>query len=197
MREAIGGTWLFQIVIFFVLLFTAFMCLSINYSKAFNVKNTIVKAIERSGGVDLTTSAPDNETIQSIVNYLNEISYRTTGKCPRGYKGYNRSGVIDSNNSAFCISKKETNIEIDGATTDDLPDMSYYRIIVFFQLDLPIFNELFNFKVTGDTRKVNTSYSKDGVYKDYKNGKCQEYKNGKKNGRPKSCSNYPSYKIMN
>ena len=51
MREAIGGTWIFQIVIFFILLFTGYMCMSINHSKAFNVKNTIIKEIERAEGV--------------------------------------------------------------------------------------------------------------------------------------------------
>ena len=43
MREAIGGNWLFNIVIFFVILFTGYLCLSINHTKAFNVKDDIVK----------------------------------------------------------------------------------------------------------------------------------------------------------
>ena len=51
MREAIGGTWLFNLVIFFVLLFAGYMCLSINYSKAFNVKDKIINEIERNGGI--------------------------------------------------------------------------------------------------------------------------------------------------
>ncbi len=106
MREAIGGTWIFQIVIFFILLFTGYMCLSINHSKAFNVKNTIVKAIEREEGVNL--SNPDNDpAIEKIVEYLKETSYRTTGRCPEGYTGYNRDGKIDSRNSAFCIAEHE------------------------------------------------------------------------------------------
>ena len=46
MREAIGGTWLFQIVIVFILLFTGFMCLTINRSKAFNVKDQIIQTIQ-------------------------------------------------------------------------------------------------------------------------------------------------------
>ena len=47
MREAIGGTWLFNLVIFFVLLFAGYMCLSINYSKAFGVKDKIINELER------------------------------------------------------------------------------------------------------------------------------------------------------
>ena len=54
MREAIGGTWLFQIVIVFILLFTGYMCLSINHSKAYNVKSEILEIIERYNGIDLS-----------------------------------------------------------------------------------------------------------------------------------------------
>lgn len=150
MREAIGGTWIFQIVIFFVLLFTGYMCLTINHTKAFNVKNTIIKEIERKEGVDL--SSPDSdEAIKKIVTYLKSASYRTTGKCPDGYMGYNRDGHIDSRNSAFCLKKQNVH------SASDMPDMSYYRVIVFYQLDLPIFRSVFNFKVSGDTKIISRS----------------------------------------
>lgn len=150
MREAIGGTWIFQIVVFFVLLFTGFMCLSINHSKAFNVKNTIIKSIEREEGVDLNNPNSD-PAIQKIVEYLKDTSYRTTGSCPDGYTGYNRDGNIDSRNSAFCIAKQ---IARSGS---ELPDMSYYRVVVFYQLDLPIFRSVFNFRVSGDTKILSHS----------------------------------------
>ena len=47
MKEAIGGSWLMQIVIFFVLLFAAFLCFAINYTRAFKVKNELIKTIQR------------------------------------------------------------------------------------------------------------------------------------------------------
>jgi hypothetical protein len=150
MREAIGGTWLFQIVILFVLLFTGYMCLTINHSKAFNVKNEIINAIEREGGCDLDSDK--DAAIQNIIEYLSEVSYRTTGSCPDGYTGYNHNGEQDSNNSAFCIKKVNTAVN-----EAEFPDMSYYRVVVFYQLDLPIFNSVFNFKVSGDTKLLNTS----------------------------------------
>ena len=46
MKEAIGGVSLFQIVILFLLLFTGVMCLTINHSKAFGVKDEIINIIE-------------------------------------------------------------------------------------------------------------------------------------------------------
>lgn len=161
MREAIGGTWIFQIVIFFILLFTGYMCLSINHSKAFNVKNTIVKAIEREEGVDLKN--PENDpAIQRIVEYLKQTSYRTTGSCPEDvrdatgkvithYYGFNREGKLDSRNPAFCIAEQSVR------KSSDMPIMNYYRIKVFYQLDLPIFRSLFGFQVSGDTKIMSRS----------------------------------------
>ncbi len=150
MREAIGGTWIFQIVIFFILLFTGYMCLSINHSKAFNVKNAIIKSIEREEGINL--SNPENDkSIERIVEYLKETSYRTTGNCPEGFTGYNRDGRIDSRNSAFCL--KEESVSMNS----EMPNMNYYRVVVFYQLDLPIFNDIFSFRVSGDTKVISHS----------------------------------------
>ena len=145
MREAIGGTWLFQIVIAIILIFTGYLCLSINHSKAFNVKNSIINAIEIEGGANLNNPEHD-PAILKIVDNIRNVAYRTTGSCPKDYIGFNRDGKIDSRASAFCIKKEKTR------DYPDLPNMYYYRIIVFYQLDLPIFNDAFNFTVKGDTK---------------------------------------------
>ena len=52
MREAIGGTWLLTIVLVFIVLFSSFLALSINYSKAFKVKNGIVKEVNSLYSID-------------------------------------------------------------------------------------------------------------------------------------------------
>ena len=139
---------MFQLVIMFILLLTGYICLSINHSKAFNVKNMIVKEVERQEGVDLANPGSD-EAVKNIVSYLQKVSYRTTGKCPDGYTGFNRDGAISSTNSAFCIAE-----QVARTSTIELPTMSYYRVVVFYQLDLPIFRSMFEFQVTGDTKII-------------------------------------------
>ncbi len=147
MREAIGGTWLFQIVITIILIFTGYLCLSINHSKAFNVKNSIINAIEIEEKVDLRNPESD-PAIRKIVDTIRKISYRTTGTCPSGYQGFNRDGKIDSRASAFCIKAERS------FSSSEFPDMYYYRIVVFYQLDLPVFNNLFKFQIKGDTKSM-------------------------------------------
>ena len=148
MKEAIGGTWLFQIVIVFILMFAGYMCLSINHSKAFGIKSEIIESLTRHAGVDK----------KEIKEILHKASYRTKGSCDRvksndseKWEGYNREGERDDNNATFCIRKIAIN-------TNNY-NMFYYQVRVFYQLDLPIFNSLFSFTVKGDTTLLTNSNS--------------------------------------
>ena len=51
MRQAIGTTWVMQLVIIFMLIFVAFLALTINYTKAFKIKNELITFIEKNEGV--------------------------------------------------------------------------------------------------------------------------------------------------
>ena len=88
MRESIGGTWLFMIVIFFIVLFTGYLCMSINQSKAFAVKNSIIRIIERHGINNMTVADLANDGAGNENSFKNEISrelatvgYRSTISC--------------------------------------------------------------------------------------------------------------------
>jgi len=160
MREAIGGTWLFQIVIVFIMLFTGFMCLTINRSKAFAVKDQIIQAIQSHNGIDLTTgySEETEDAMYDIVKYIEDKAYRNTGAVPEDLENYycfSKDGRQEDRKPVFCIapiSVKEETCPTGAECFDELPNMVYYRVVVFFQLDLPIFQNLFNFRVVGDTK---------------------------------------------
>lgn len=51
MREALGGTLLTYIVLFFLAVYIAFMAIVINYAKVYKMKNEVVSYIENSEGV--------------------------------------------------------------------------------------------------------------------------------------------------
>ncbi len=155
MKEAIGGISLFNIVIVFVVIFTGYISLSINYSKAYNVKNELLNIIKNQGGL-CTTNDPTSGDIcknftEQIKDYFQEESYRSTGNCDDGWVGFSRAGEFmgeSAKNAAFCI--KGVNV----SANSELPNALYYQVKIFYQLDLPVFNRLFEFSVSGETSRI-------------------------------------------
>ena len=155
MKEAVGGFSLFNIVIVFVLLFAGYISMSINYSKAYNVKNEILNIIRNQGGI-CTSTTPDSNNCYNfsvqIADYFSEANYRSTGTCnsseDNGWVGYNREGQVDNTNSAFCIKAIKAN------SNSELPNALYYQVKVFYQLDLPIISSIFEFSIYGETGRI-------------------------------------------
>lgn len=171
MKEAISGISLFQIVVVFLLLFTGVMCMTINHSKAFGVKDEIINIIETEVLASYGTTQSyeiNSDTISGIVDLLNQAGYRITGRCPEGdWIGYDRNGNEVMNNTAsFCIRAidvgeayhRDIEEKCKGGkctpTTGDLPSMVYYDIALFYQLDVPVIKDAFNLKLYGSTKTL-------------------------------------------
>ena len=172
MREAIGGSWLFGLVITFIVFFASFLAISINYAKAFNVKNNVV---------DLITKYEGNNPCarEHIASYLTTTGYLVTGTCPiKGndeagvenkfeYIGYNLKGekVSSGEKAYFCISHDENGND-NVALYGEKLKKTYYRVIVFFKIDLPAFGNITNFRIKGETESI--YYPTEYIY----NGTC-------------------------
>ena len=165
MKEALSVTTIFQIVILFILLFTAIMALTINNSNAFGMKDEIISYIEANNGNYLNEdkSGLNEEIVEKLAN----ASYRTTGKCANeeGTKGYSRTGeeLTSNENASICIKTIDATDEVDKFLYDELDGMvatsdfvkgTYYQITVFFQLDLPVVKQIYNFQSKGETKII-------------------------------------------
>ncbi len=141
MREAIGGTWIFGIVVTFIVLFSSYLAISVNYSKAFRVKNEIVSLIEKYEGHNDTSA-------EKIEDYLNSVGYGIYSNCPTGTKGE----IVKNGKFKYCWQR------IDDNTSSIVSlNRAYYNVRVFFKLDLPVIGNLFTFPVTGETKPVYSS----------------------------------------
>ena len=83
MREAIGATWIFGIVIAFIVLFTGYLAFSVNYAKAFTIKDQIVDILEKySGpGVRSSSSSYSGPVLVEINDSMKNIRYSSKGSC--------------------------------------------------------------------------------------------------------------------
>ena len=155
MREAIGGTWLFGLVITFIVFFASFLAVSINYSKAFHVKNNVVDLISKYEGNNCSAR-------KKISEYLKTSGALVTGKCPSlednksEYIGYNLAGenVGTGKDAYYCIAVDETD-------SNSNMNKKFYRVIVFYKIDLPVLGNIATFKIKGETETI--IYPKDDI----------------------------------
>lgn len=76
MREAIGGTQLFYLVLIFLTIYILFMAGVINYGRAFRQKNSIINMIEQNEGMTAMGSAADTSaSTKTLYGYAREIGY--------------------------------------------------------------------------------------------------------------------------
>lgn len=150
MREAIGGTWLTQLIILFMLIFVAFLALSLNYTKAFKVKNELLSIIEKREGL---TSGPEG-SIEIINNYLKANNYRVTKSCEQGsygvsdLNGYSAELVTgNAKKYYYCVSKIK-------APSTNNEGKVFYKVNIFFYFNLPVLGDIFRFDVNGATGDV-------------------------------------------
>lgn len=147
MREAIGGSWLLGIVLTFIVLFAGFLAVSINYSRAFTVKNEILSYIERNEGYsttsDLTYNCAGSSTQCQIQKYLKKVNYTISEdiKCPDVYE--DRAGnPTYTKSGGYCIKRTCT------------AGGSYYTVTTFVRIELPILWNAFTVPVTGQTMNI-------------------------------------------
>lgn len=138
MRETIGTTWTFQLMIVFILIFACFLSLVISYSKAYAIKNESLSIIEKYEGVRDTSA-------EIINNFLKENSYRTKGNCPDGWIGAeNLEGTYQlvSSGQQYYYCFQEVPSQKNGI---------YYNIRFFYKFNLPIIGDITTFRIDGST----------------------------------------------
>lgn len=141
MRQSIGGTWLLQLMILFILLFVGFIVLTLNYSRTIKLKNEMVSIVEKYEGLN-------SNSIKLVNNYLRTNNYTTTGQCDTSSGVY---GSLSLENNSLEETKENTNYyycikKYKGANTSN-----YYQITVFYKFNLPVVGSISRFAIKGTT----------------------------------------------
>ena len=152
MRESFGAAGIFIIVVTFIILFTAYLSVSVNYAKAFKIKNHIISIIEENNVY--------NDSVEDqIKNYLIAQRYSAHGEtsAPEGWEFKGCIGQMPTNDRD-CMT---TIFKVKSAYKSDLAKdpicdgtRTYYKVVTYFNFVLPILNINFPFKVAGDTGTI-------------------------------------------
>jgi hypothetical protein len=144
MRETIGSTWIFMLIISFTLIFAGFLVLALSYSKVYKMKNELTSIIEKYEGL-----TPESEQI--INDYLTNSNYRTTGYCKVGSYASDTLMTIskvtdDKKQYYYCI---DTRLNKQGKTV--------FTVTMFYDFNLPIFGQLMKYNIKGETYGIKNS----------------------------------------
>ena len=141
MRESIGSTWLFMLIITFTLIFSGFLVLTLSYSKVYKMKNEITTMIEKYEGLSA-------DSVQIINDYLSNSNYRTKGRCNVGAYASNdltSIEIVDNEKTDYyyCI---ESRVNRQGKTI--------FTVTLFYDFNLPIFGQLTKYQIKGETYSI-------------------------------------------
>ena len=153
MRESIGSTWTFAIIMIFTLIFSGFLVLALAYSKAYKLKNEMTTIIEKYEGITITDEKNNMGSLNILNTYLNNSRYTVKGFCEDGDYGVNLEDeslqLAQSNQKySYCISKK----------TNCSTNYTIFTITVFYDFNLPVIGHLANYRISGQTNEIYKAY---------------------------------------
>lgn len=159
MRDAVGSTFVFGLVITFTLIFAGFLVLALNYNRAYKLKNEITSMIERYEGITTDDALTSQGSIVTINTYLKNNGYKARGECEKTTPSSKVYGVDDLSSIVYeeaqdnkkylyCFELKKDSTNCKG----------YFRVTVFFDFNLPILGQLGKFHVSGQTNEMTPVY---------------------------------------
>ena len=133
MSGPVGHTFIYNIVILFVIIVFAFISGTLSYYKAFKVNNRIVKALEKYEGYNLYSKDEIDRVLGNLGYSVEDANCKQT---------YNGMILIDSfnENYRYCVYRYETS------------KGDYYGVTVFIHFDLPLIGGFLEFPLYGETR---------------------------------------------
>lgn len=160
MRDAIGGALTIQIIVIFLVIINGYLAFNVNYTKAFRVKNEIISLIEKNEGLMYEEYEGSTLTgygaVYQIKQFLNQVGYNgeslaNASNCTDGYRPMS---------GGYCL-KRTTVDENNLINPNETYRGSYYSVITFVKIDIPVLDLLFEngmaFKVRGETRLIYSS----------------------------------------
>lgn len=160
MRDAIGGVLIIEIIIVFLLIINSYLAFSVNYTKAFRVKNRIISIIENYEGLTAgqqgSESAIENMMLEN--HYSIDRAYIVRCENLDGAKKYE---PIYNMAGGFCKYTIETSESGQGLASETYKG-TVYSVAVFVNIDLPVLNKIFPylsniFAIKGETKTIYSS----------------------------------------
>jgi len=158
-RDAISGAMTLQIIVIFLIIINCYLAFSVNYTKAFRVKNEIRSIVEKNEG--LTCDAAEQ---------INDLMVKTNYTMNPEFENWctnNGYQIARLDRSSFCY--KYNKVDVAGGENENATYKgAYYTIATFVNVDLPLVNTFLPFAgnlflVKGETALIYSSGAVSGL----------------------------------
>lgn len=144
MKESIAQAFILNLILFFFVILVLLLFGSINYSKAYKVKNRIITIIEKYGEFN-------DEAKGEIVDNMVKAGYQTTvdknnNKCTKftdnGTLVYPLEGDTNVRHYDYCVVQHKSSVG------------EYYQVVVYMKFEIPVIGGFLEFPVKGETKAL-------------------------------------------
>ncbi len=162
MKDAFGATYYLGTALLFISLFASLLAISLNYTKAFRIKNTIVSYIEKNDGC----LQEDSNLREKISNYVNKNNYLVTNIIDdvvgnMMYESANGTTFVPDDGGCYDRGYCIYHYTSDGTSTNDFEYKGgYYKVVTYMQITFPFFGLNVTVPVTGETRLLSEKHGK-------------------------------------
>lgn len=164
MNEGVGSSSILVIIVVFIVFTFGYLAYNINYSKAFHMKNKVIRTYEKYNGVCKNTSS--NPCLAEIQDYAKQIGYTAYKNldCDSSVLRAKKTGggeVVSGEpmGDLYCSYKLEASNGTGKGQLNDNGCYYYYRIMTRVNIQVPIIQRILSnsvLTVTGDTKQFKT-----------------------------------------
>lgn len=160
MKQSMASVWIYMIVITFILMFVAFLTLSLTYSKNYKTKNEIINIIEKYEGIN-------KDSVRLINNYLTTIGYSTKHTCPTTERWMGATSIESTYTTLektrngvkyyYCVNEKNYGKTVKNQKNGkaiNVKSKKFYQVRIFFRFNLPVMGNVYTFSVDGTTNDI-------------------------------------------
>ncbi len=148
MRDAFGSTFMFKLIIIFIVFYVSFMTIAVSYAKVFRIKNGVIDILEQYQYNSSIRTDWDNIVVGKVDRYLENFAYRYGNNkdlernCNTSYEDDDKS-VKKFSENGVCIARTDLG---NGAVS--------YTVVAYLVIQFPFFQQNFVIPITGETSTI-------------------------------------------
>ncbi len=160
MKESIAQAFILNLILFFFVVLVLLLFGSINYSKAYKVKNRIITIIEKYGDFNGAAKSEIEENLKSagytVVNQTDINKCKNLAKDKVGATlVYPSEKESETKHYHYCVFRYNGDTKPGkeaGTVVSKESNSRYYQVIAYMKFDVPVFGGFLEFPVRGETK---------------------------------------------